>query len=102
MEIAVSVCIGYGSLKVVCLFVSQLPPTHPTHPFPSTFHPPLVFFNNNLGTDEEGQFYEPHHDYIPLHRERFPGVRILTVFLYLNNVEEGGGTDFPRLGLVSL
>jgi prolyl 4-hydroxylase len=26
-------------------------------------------------------------------------VRILTVFLYLNDVEEGGETDFPTLGL---
>ena len=45
----------------------------------------------------KGQFYGPHHDYFPhtIHREE--GVRILTVFLYLNDVEEGGGggTRFP-------
>jgi prolyl 4-hydroxylase len=27
------------------------------------------------------------------------GVRVLTVFLYLNDVEEGGGTNFPALYL---
>mmetsp|Transcript_39595 Transcript_39595/g.58796 ORF Transcript_39595/g.58796 Transcript_39595/m.58796 type:complete len:100 (-) Transcript_39595:1017-1316(-) len=26
-----------------------------------------------------------------------PGARILTVFLYLNDVEAGGGTEFPYL-----
>jgi prolyl 4-hydroxylase len=38
---------------------------------------------------EEGQFYEQHHDYIHFHIDRAQGVRILTVFLYLNDVEEG-------------
>lgn len=42
-----------------------------------------------------GQFYKAHHDLIELHLDRQPGVRILTVFLYLNAVEEGGGTLFP-------
>lgn len=42
-----------------------------------------------------GQFYASHHDLIPIHVERQPGVRILTVFLYLNTVEAGGGTRFP-------
>ncbi|KAL7567681.1 hypothetical protein ACA910_012020 [Epithemia clementina (nom. ined.)] len=45
---------------------------------------------------EVGQFYETHHDYIDHHLERFEGVRILTIFLYLNDVEEGGGTNFPN------
>jgi prolyl 4-hydroxylase len=38
---------------------------------------------------EEGQFYETHHDYIEFHLNREQGVRIITVFLYLNDVEEG-------------
>ncbi|KAI2510592.1 ShK toxin domain [Fragilaria crotonensis] len=46
-----------------------------------------------------GQYYQRHHDYIGFQVDRQPGVRILTVFLYLNDVEAGGGTDFPRLGL---
>ena len=45
------------------------------------------------------QAYEEHHDYIELDRMRMVGSRILTVFLYLNDVEEGGGTHFSRLGL---
>jgi prolyl 4-hydroxylase len=28
------------------------------------------------------------------------GVRILTLFIYLNDVEEGGGTSFPIPGIV--
>jgi prolyl 4-hydroxylase len=48
---------------------------------------------------EVTQRYNVHHDYIPFHRERAQGVRILTVFLYLADVEAGGGTNFPRLDL---
>jgi prolyl 4-hydroxylase len=48
---------------------------------------------------EETQRYNVHHDYIPFHRERAQGVRILTVFLYLTDVEKGGGTNFPKLDL---
>jgi prolyl 4-hydroxylase len=47
---------------------------------------------------EVGQFYEEHHDYIEIDRMRYSGVRILTVFLYLNTVERGGATNFPLLG----
>jgi prolyl 4-hydroxylase len=46
-----------------------------------------------------GQFYLSHHDYIPFHIDRQMGVRILTIFLYLNDVEEGGGTNFPLLNI---
>lgn len=31
--------------------------------------------------------------------DRPSGVRILTVYIYLNDVEEGGGTNFPHLNL---
>jgi prolyl 4-hydroxylase len=48
---------------------------------------------------EPGQFYNTHHDYIPHHLSRQMGVRTLTVFLYLNDVEAGGGTEFPNIGL---
>lgn len=36
-----------------------------------------------------GQFYQTHHDFIDFHLDRGQGVRIVTVFLYLNDVEEG-------------
>lgn len=48
---------------------------------------------------EPGQFYEDHHDYIEHNRERQQGVRILTAYLYLNDVEAGGGTKFTGLNL---
>ena len=48
---------------------------------------------------QEGQFYKSHHDYIAHHVDRAQHVRILTVFLYLNDVEEGGGTHFNTLKL---
>jgi prolyl 4-hydroxylase len=47
---------------------------------------------------EVGQYYQQHHDYIEFHTERKQGVRTLTIFLYLNDVEEGGGTNFPLMG----
>lgn len=47
-----------------------------------------------------GQFYRQHHDYIEADVERLSGPRVLTFFLYLNDVEEGGGTKFNDLGIV--
>jgi len=44
-----------------------------------------------------GQEYRPHYDYYS--DDRHQAQRISTVFVYLNDVEEGGGTDFPRLGV---
>mmetsp|Transcript_8247 Transcript_8247/g.12638 ORF Transcript_8247/g.12638 Transcript_8247/m.12638 type:complete len:442 (-) Transcript_8247:110-1435(-) len=48
---------------------------------------------------EVGQYYKTHHDYIGHQLQRPQGVRLITVFLYLNDVEAGGGTDFPDLKL---
>jgi len=52
-----------------------------------------------------GQEYQPHYDYFPpklpgsaVHL-RNGGQRVATLILYLNNVEEGGETVFPELGL---
>lgn len=48
---------------------------------------------------EPSQYYQEHHDYISHELDRQEGVRILTVFLYLNTVPEGGGTRFTQLDL---
>jgi prolyl 4-hydroxylase len=48
---------------------------------------------------EIGQYYRTHHDFIPHQVERQCGPRILTFFLYLSDVEAGGGTNFPHLDL---
>ena len=46
---------------------------------------------------EEGQFYRQHHDFSKTHSTAPYGPRILTFFLYLNNVESGGSPAFPPL-----
>jgi prolyl 4-hydroxylase len=48
---------------------------------------------------EPNQFYNRHHDYIEHQRDRQCGPRILTFFLYLTDVEEGGGTKFNNLAI---
>jgi prolyl 4-hydroxylase len=48
---------------------------------------------------ELGQQYKAHHDTSAEDWDILPGPRILTMFLYLSDVEEGGHTEFPRLGL---
>jgi len=44
-----------------------------------------------------GQFYKQHHDQQTGHWTP-QGVRLYTFFVYLSDVEEGGGTKFPHLG----
>lgn len=46
-----------------------------------------------------GQFYVPHHDYSFEELKLACGPRILTFFLYLSDVEAGGATNFPDLGI---
>lgn len=59
---------------------------------------------------EPGQFYKPHFDYFTDDRLRAPsitsleqlpprGQRWFTFFVYLNDVDGGGETDFPKLQL---
>jgi prolyl 4-hydroxylase len=48
---------------------------------------------------KEGQFYGEHHDYDPRHLQQQCGPRILTLFLYLNDVDEGGWTNFNLLNV---
>jgi len=47
---------------------------------------------------EEGQFYRAHHDQQSGHWTP-QGVRLYTFFVYLSDVEEGGGTRFTDLGI---
>jgi len=47
----------------------------------------------------EGQRYGVHHDYGASDRGLACGPRILTFFLYLSDVEEGGETAFPTLNI---
>lgn len=52
-----------------------------------------------------GGLYKPHHDYFPPDLPgssailKRGGQRVATVVMYLNDVDEGGGTMFPTLGL---
>lgn len=46
---------------------------------------------------EKGQKYQVHHDMGMHHNGLACGPRILTFFLYLSDVEEGGETGFPNL-----
>lgn len=48
---------------------------------------------------EKNQHYNRHHDLIPHQKERQCGVRIFTLYFYLNDTEEGGGTRFPELDI---
>ena len=47
-----------------------------------------------LSAGRKGQFYGVHHDLVPA-PEEFSGPRMLTFFVYLNDVKSGGGTNFP-------
>jgi len=46
-----------------------------------------------------GEYYRLHHDWIPEQLQALCGPRVFTFFLYLSDVEEGGGTRFPYLNL---
>lgn len=48
---------------------------------------------------EATQRYVDHHDYTQLQRDLPCGPRVFTLYMYLSDVEEGGGTGFTRLGL---
>eukprot|EP00536_Pseudo-nitzschia_multiseries_P008409 jgi/Psemu1/305708/fgenesh1_kg.213_\ len=48
---------------------------------------------------QKNQFYRMHHDSSPGTDENPAGHRIMTFFLYLSDVEEGGATRFSKLGI---
>lgn len=45
----------------------------------------------------EGQYYRAHTDFIEDHTKQAHGPRLLTFFIYFNEVEKGGATRFPTL-----
>lgn len=49
---------------------------------------------------EEGERYISHHDYSFEELRLLCGVRVITFFLYLSEVSEGGETAFPQLDLI--
>lgn len=63
----------------------------------------IQLVNYNLG-----EYYKGHHDYFDpvsygnrVHLER-GGQRLMTVLVYLNDVELGGDTSFPELGIKAI
>eukprot|EP00927_Polykrikos_kofoidii_P061161 TRINITY_DN5602_c0_g1_i3.p1 TRINITY_DN5602_c0_g1~~TRINITY_DN5602_c0_g1_i3.p1 ORF type:complete len:414 (+),score=71.43 TRINITY_DN5602_c0_g1_i3:61-1302(+) len=50
---------------------------------------------------KEGMFYKPHHDNHQAFHLTPSGVRLFTMFVYLTDVEEGGGTAFPTAGVTA-
>lgn len=48
---------------------------------------------------QKDQFYRMHHDSSPGKDDSPSGHRIMTFFLYLSDVEEGGATRFSKLGI---
>lgn len=58
-----------------------------------------LIYVNSFRRYEVGEKYTQHHDYLNLHLERNQGARMLTVFMYLNDVIAGGGTRFPDLNV---
>jgi len=81
-------CYNDPTIRPVIERIAELTGTHPDN----SEHLQLLKY-------EPGQYYKQHHDYIEYQQEMPCGVRMLTLFLYLNGVEEGGGTAFPLLGL---
>jgi prolyl 4-hydroxylase len=66
-----------------------------------TFIPPENSESFQILRYDVGQFYRAHHDYGGGPQgQLICGPRILTFFLYLSDVEEGGETAFPLLNIV--
>ena len=57
----------------------------------------LVYYHTCSDERSHCSFYKAHNDYIEGDGDRVHGARILTLFAYLNDVEEGGETRFTTL-----
>lgn len=64
-----------------------------------TFIPRSHYENLQILRYEVGQSYSVHHDMTIEDRSLPGGPRILTFFFYISDVEEGGETYFPALGI---
>lgn len=51
---------------------------------------------------EPGQYYRVHSDYGASQKRLACGPRVLTFFMYLSDVEEGGETHFPRVDIKAI
>lgn len=51
---------------------------------------------------EIDQYYNVHHDSSEEDNKVLSGPRVLTFFIYLSDVEEGGGTHFPKLNITMM
>ena len=45
------------------------------------------------------KYYKTHSDYNPILLQKQTSLRILTTYLYLNNIEGSGYTNFPNLNI---
>lgn len=61
--------------------------------------PQLNYENLQMLKYRENERYVRHHDYLEHHLRRDSGVRMLTVYMYLNDVEAGGSTRFNDLDI---
>lgn len=104
---------GVVDPKTGATLQSELRTSHSMHFVPSMYDAMVAEFVKHIAAIAElppahaeplgvlrygpGQEYRPHYDYYT--DDRHEGQRTTTVFVYLNDVEEGGGTEFPRLGV---
>jgi prolyl 4-hydroxylase len=63
--------------------------------------PKVNFEHTQIPRYHLGDQYKRHHDLILTDEFLSYGPRILTAFVYLNDVEEGGGTEFPVLNITA-
>ena len=87
-------CIQDPDVQRVVQRVANLTQTHPDN----SEYAQLVYYHAcETENASDCAFYKEHNDYIDGDVIKEQGVRIYTLFGYLNDVEEGGGTRFTRV-----